>query len=50
MKPVSPSGHCSGGDELDPAPRVELFRDLADHFKPLVPFPPEAVEGIPDEQ
>ncbi len=37
-------------DVLDPAPRVELFRDLADHFKSLVPFPPEAVEGIPDEQ
>ena len=37
-------------DELAPAARVGLFRDLADHFRSLVTFPPEAVEAMPDEQ
>jgi uncharacterized RDD family membrane protein YckC len=37
-------------DELAPAARLELFRDLADHFRTLVAFPPEAVEAMPDEQ
>ncbi len=37
-------------DQLDPAARIELFRDIADHFKEIVAFPPEAVEGISDEQ
>lgn len=37
-------------DELDPAARVELFRDIADFFREIVAFPPEAVDGIPDEQ
>lgn len=37
-------------DELEPAARVTLFADLADHFKSLVSFPPEAVEAMPDEQ
>ncbi len=37
-------------EELDPAARVELFARLAEHFKGLVPFPPEAIEAVPDEQ
>lgn len=37
-------------DELDPAARVELFAELAEHFKAVVTFPPEAVEAMPDEQ
>lgn len=36
-------------DELEPAARVELFAELADHFRAVVEFPPEAVEGISDE-
>ena len=37
-------------DDLDPDARVRLFGELADHFKTLVAFPPEAAEAIPDEQ
>ena len=37
-------------DELDPAARVGLFADLADHFKKLVTFPPEDTDSMPDEQ
>jgi len=37
-------------DELEPAARVTLFAELADHFKTVVTFPPEAVEAMPDEQ
>jgi uncharacterized RDD family membrane protein YckC len=37
-------------DELDPAARVTLFEELADHFKAVVTFPPEAIEAMPDEQ
>jgi uncharacterized RDD family membrane protein YckC len=37
-------------DELDPRARVELFGEIAGHFRLLVPFPPEAAEGITDEQ
>lgn len=37
-------------DDLDPAARPALFAELADHFKTLVTFPPEAVEAMPDEQ
>lgn len=37
-------------DELAPAARVELFGELAEHFRGLVTFPPEAVEAMPDEQ
>lgn len=37
-------------DELEPTARVQLFAELAAHFKSLVEFPPEAVEGIADEQ
>ena len=37
-------------DDLDPDARVRLFADLAEHFKTLVAFPPEAIEALPDEQ
>jgi uncharacterized RDD family membrane protein YckC len=37
-------------DSLDPAARVTLFAELAEHFRALTPFPAEAVEGMPDEQ
>ena len=37
-------------DQLDPVARVELFRDMASHFKAIIPFPQEAVDGISDEQ
>lgn len=37
-------------DELEPAARVALFSELAEHFKTLVAFPPESVEAMPDEQ
>jgi len=37
-------------DELDARARVELFGEIAAHFRSLVEFPPEATEGITDEQ
>jgi uncharacterized RDD family membrane protein YckC len=37
-------------DEIDPAARIELFADLAAFFQGLVQFPPEATDGITDEQ
>jgi uncharacterized RDD family membrane protein YckC len=37
-------------DGLEPAARVELFGELTEHFRRLVTFPAEAVEGMPDEQ
>jgi hypothetical protein len=37
-------------DELDPYARVELFGELATHFRGKVEFPPEATDGIADEQ
>lgn len=37
-------------DQLDPAARIDLFKDIADHFKEIVAFPPEDVDGISDEQ
>jgi uncharacterized RDD family membrane protein YckC len=37
-------------DELDPAARVQLFAELAEHFKSLVAFPPETAEAMSDEQ
>lgn len=37
-------------DELDTTARVELFREIASHFRSLVEFPPEAAEGVTDEQ
>ncbi len=37
-------------DEIDPIARVQLFSELAAHFKSKVEFPPETIEGIADEQ
>lgn len=37
-------------DELDPAARLTLFRDLADSFRATVPYPPEISEALTDEQ
>jgi len=37
-------------DEFEPLARIELFGELASHFHAIVDFPPEATEGIADEQ
>lgn len=37
-------------DDFDPVDRVELFAELAAHFRAKVTFPPEATDGIADEQ
>jgi uncharacterized RDD family membrane protein YckC len=37
-------------DEFDPVDRVELFAELAGHFRAKAAFPPEATDGIADEQ
>jgi uncharacterized RDD family membrane protein YckC len=37
-------------DRLDPAPRVSLFAELANHFRALVRFPEEATRGQSDER
>ena len=37
-------------DEFDAYARVELFGELAAHFRSKVEFPPEATDGITDEQ
>ncbi|HWQ91561.1 MAG TPA: RDD family protein [Clostridia bacterium] len=37
-------------DEFEPVARIELFAALAEHFRAKVEFPPEATDGIADEQ
>src|SRR6266704_3336479 len=37
-------------DEFEPVARIELFAELAAHFRQKVEFPSEAIEGITDEQ
>jgi uncharacterized RDD family membrane protein YckC len=37
-------------EPFQPAARVELFTELAAHFRAKVPFPAEALDGITDEQ
>jgi uncharacterized RDD family membrane protein YckC len=37
-------------DEFLPDARVALFKEIAAHLKSKVAFPPESVEGVPDEQ
>lgn len=37
-------------DELEPESRIELFNELAEHFREQVTFPDEAVLGMTDEQ
>jgi hypothetical protein len=36
--------------EFEPVERLELFAQIASHFKTIVDFPQEATEGISDEQ
>jgi uncharacterized RDD family membrane protein YckC len=37
-------------DGLNPAARLQLFREMAGHFRQKVEFPAQAVEGLSDEQ
>jgi uncharacterized RDD family membrane protein YckC len=37
-------------DDFEPAERLKLFAELAAHFREIVTFPPEAGDGITDEQ
>ena len=37
-------------DQLEPRARVELFSQIADHFRSKAEFPAEATDGITDEQ
>lgn len=37
-------------DRLDPAARLAIFGELADHFRALVPYPPDVLEQLADEQ
>jgi uncharacterized RDD family membrane protein YckC len=36
--------------ELEPAARLQLFRQLAEHLRSIVAFPEESLEGMIDEQ
>jgi uncharacterized RDD family membrane protein YckC len=37
-------------ESYEPSARVALFGELADHFRSLVPYPEEGIEGLTDEQ
>jgi uncharacterized RDD family membrane protein YckC len=37
-------------DELDPPARVELFAQIAAHFRKIIAFPQETIDGITEEQ
>jgi uncharacterized RDD family membrane protein YckC len=37
-------------NELEPAARLKLLRDLAGHFRALVPYPAEVTDQLSDEQ
>jgi uncharacterized RDD family membrane protein YckC len=37
-------------DEFEPQARIQLFRGIAEHFRAKAEFPPEATDGITDEQ
>jgi uncharacterized RDD family membrane protein YckC len=37
-------------DEFDPAERLELFSELANHFRSVTEIPSELIESVPDEQ
>jgi uncharacterized RDD family membrane protein YckC len=37
-------------DQLDPVSRIDLFAQMATHFKRIIPFPQEITDGITDEQ
>jgi uncharacterized RDD family membrane protein YckC len=36
-------------DQLSAGARLQLFRELAEHFRQLAPYPPEVVEQLSDE-
>lgn len=36
--------------DFEPEERLRLFHELAFYFKEIVPYPPEATEGVTDEQ
>ena len=37
-------------DSLEPEARIELFGQIADHFREIVAFPAEVTDGLSDEQ
>jgi uncharacterized RDD family membrane protein YckC len=37
-------------EAIEPEARLKLFEEIARHFREIVEFPPEAAEGITDEQ
>jgi uncharacterized RDD family membrane protein YckC len=37
-------------DALEPVHRLRVFGELAAHYREMAPFPPEATEGLTDEQ
>jgi len=37
-------------EQLDSGSRIELYEEIAAHFKSILQFPPEATDGISDEQ
>jgi hypothetical protein len=37
-------------EQLDPAARLDVFRQVADYFRQIVQFPDAATEGLSDEQ
>jgi uncharacterized RDD family membrane protein YckC len=37
-------------ESIEPAPRIEVFSRLADHFRAKLRFPDESTEGLTDEQ
>ncbi|MDP6044956.1 MAG: RDD family protein [Phycisphaerae bacterium] len=37
-------------NSLDPDRRIELFSELAGHFRAMLDFPPEATDGLSDEK
>jgi len=36
-------------DQLSAAARLQVFRELAEYFRQLAPYPPEVVEQLSDE-
>jgi uncharacterized RDD family membrane protein YckC len=37
-------------DQMEPQARIDLFREIVAHVRTIAAFPPEAVEGLTDEQ
>jgi len=36
-------------DQLSAGARLQVFRELAEYFRPLAPYPPEVIEQLSDE-